>query len=295
MVYSVSIPAFKPGKPVLYEVHVDLGSGIQPYILPRRYSDFLKLAQDVETEMGEPVTVAPPPKPGLFGSVDCEARRMQLETMLVALVRVPDFADSMAVSTFLEVFSHRRAKKPQKSAVDWVHTTTEISRLTNEARNASQGPLIRQRAVQAKTLVGQLQRNLNAEGKQYGAGELARRQQQLDNYLFALRQVERQGWDPVVSGLPGPEPEPAGRVLGETADTRKLNNRGLLQSQQTAMDDQDEMIEGLRAAVSRQKQLGMAIHTEITKQNEMLETLDEDVHRVNARLNQARRKTAELR
>lgn len=296
---TVSIPSFRQGKPVLYIVRVDLDKGIPPYSLERRYNDFLKLARDVEAEMGEPVMVAPPAKPGLFGSVDYEQRRAELEAMLIALVRVPEFAESLSVSTFLEVFAHRRAKP--RASVDWIHLTTEISRLITDARNSTQALQIRQKIVQAKTLVGQLQRSLQNESKDCGAGERTRRQQQLDNYLFTLRQLETKNHVGVVfDGMGDAETATssistgAGRVLGETAETRKLNNRGLLDSQQVTMEEQDEMIEDLRLAILRQKELGMAIHSELGKQNEMLETLDEDVHRVNAKLNQARRKTAEL-
>lgn len=299
---TVSIPAFREGKPVLYEVLVDLGAHTKPYVVLRRFSEFLTLAKDVEAELCEPVTVPPPRKPGLWENVDYNKRRIDLEVMLTALVRVPEFAQSLAVSTFLDVYKHKATDHGQSLTVDWVHTTSEVSRLVGDARSQSQPLQIRQRTMQAKALVGQLQSSLAAA--KLGAGEKSRRQQQLDNSLIAIMQLEvrmsaagqsgaQQGLDE--GDLGGGVLDDAPRVLGETSETRKLNNSGLLQHQQLHMESQDKLVEGLRAAVARQKELGLAIHAEVSKQNDLLDELDTDVHRVNARLNEARRKTERLK
>lgn len=299
---SVSIPAFRAEKPVLYEVSVDLGPQIKPYTVLKRFSEFLKLAKDVEAEMGEPVTVPPPRKPGLWESIDYNKRRIDLEVMLTALVRVPEFAQSLALSTFLDVYKHKAADRAQTPTVDWVHATSEVSRLIGDARSQSQPLQIRQRTLQAMALVGQLQSSL-ATAK-LGQGEKNRRQQQLDNFLVAVRQLEvrllaggqlraQEGfgdWE-----LGGGAQDDAPRVLGETSETRKLNNSGLLQHQQLEMENQDKLVEGLRATVTRQKELGLAIHAEVSKQNELLDELDTNVHRVSARLNEACRKTEQLK
>lgn len=303
MVYSVSIPEYETGKPVMYVLSVDLGGEHPPYTIKRRYNDFLKLAADVESEMGEPVAVAPPPKPGLWEKVDIEQRRNELEIMLTALLRVPDFADSLAVNNFLDTYSHRHSSKKASIIMDWISTTSEISKLITDARNGTKNiSYARQCIVQAKALTHQLQRSVENQERahQLGRGEFGRRKQQLDGYLLSLHQLERKRvetdsdpWDQLFpnSGGVGAKPD---RVLGETSETRKLNNAGLMQQQQTAMDDQDLALEEMLAQVARQKELGLAINTELVKQNEMLEELDGDVHRVNAKLNEARRKTSKL-
>lgn len=297
MTLSVTIPTYETGKPVLYVISVDPGHDVVPYTVKRRYNDFLKLARDVEAEMGEPVAVPPPAKPGLWESVNIEHRRSELEIMLTALVRVPDFAESLAVGNFLELYSHRRSAKPPSVTLDWVNTTTDISRLIGEARRAANISYGRQRIVQAKALINQLQRGLQQQPtKALGSGELARRQQQLEGYMLTLHQLEAK----TIDGDPrdqmfgrASEPKPP-RVLGETSETRKLNNSGLVSQQQEVMNEQDSAIEDMLITVARQKELGMAINTELQKQNELLDELDGDVHRVNARLNEARRKTQRL-
>lgn len=303
MVISASIPEYEAGKPVMYVLSVDLGTGNAPYTIKRRYNDFLKLADDVESEMGEPVAVAPPPKPGLWEKVDIEQRRSELEVMLTALLRVPEFADSLAVNNFLDAYAHRHSSKKASITLDWINTTSEITKLITDARNSTHNiSYARQCIVQAKALTNQLQRSVEQQeqANELGRGEFARRKQQLDGYVLSLHQLERRSveteadpWEQLFPNA-GNASANSNRVLGETSETRKLNNAGLMQQQQTAMDDQDEALATMLSQIARQKELGMAINTELVKQNEMLEELDGDVHRVNAKLNEARRKTTKL-
>lgn len=86
-----------------------------------------------------------------------------------------------------------------------------------------------------------------------------------------------------------------GRVLGrETDRTRVLDNQGVLQLQQKLMEEQDEDVMVLAKAVARQKELGMAIHQELKVQNEMLGMLDEDVDRVQGKVDVAQKRLAEI-
>ncbi|EWC44037.1 hypothetical protein DRE_01389 [Drechslerella stenobrocha 248] len=79
-----------------------------------------------------------------------------------------------------------------------------------------------------------------------------------------------------------------GRVLGapvpETSRTRQLDNVGVLQLQQQIIKSQDEDLETLLKAVSRQKQMGLEIGQEIDEQNKFLDSLDADTDRVTDKL-----------
>jgi len=89
--------------------------------------------------------------------------------------------------------------------------------------------------------------------------------------------------------------KPSGRVLGkkasanlETAQTRPLDNTGLLQLQQEAVQEQDDRLESITAVIRRQKQLGIAIYNELESQNVMLDELAGDVDRTSGKLDKAK-------
>ncbi|CCA71820.1 related to syntaxin [Serendipita indica DSM 11827] len=84
---------------------------------------------------------------------------------------------------------------------------------------------------------------------------------------------------------------PVTRVFGapqhapeETAETRPLDNKGLLQLQKQKMDDQDSQLDNLSAILQRQMHIGMAISTEVEEQNKILDEMNEDVDRVTDKL-----------
>ncbi|KAK4702221.1 regulator of vacuolar morphogenesis, partial [Phenoliferia sp. Uapishka_3] len=84
-----------------------------------------------------------------------------------------------------------------------------------------------------------------------------------------------------------------GRVLGaaakakETAETRPLDNGGLLQLQDQYVADQDSKLEGLAAALRRQKDLGLMIADELAVQDDIINGLEGDVDRVGGKLKSA--------
>lgn len=86
-----------------------------------------------------------------------------------------------------------------------------------------------------------------------------------------------------------------GRVLGkETAETRSLDNQGVLQLQQQKMKDQDLDVDEIRKIVQRQRELGVAINQELEIQNEMLKVVDEDVDRVQGKINVAKKRIGKI-
>jgi regulator of vacuolar morphogenesis len=91
---------------------------------------------------------------------------------------------------------------------------------------------------------------------------------------------------------------PGGRVLGapvpETEKTRELDNEGVLQLQKQIMEDQDLNVEELAKVVRRQKQIGLAIRSEVEEQNEMLQRVDEDAERVKKKIDIASKRAGKL-
>lgn len=290
---QISIPSFIIGSPTVYKVIVSTDNG--PIELDKRFSDFVKLAADFQQEMDEPVPVLPPAKKW-FGNSSaelCEQRRQDLELMLRALIRNPEFAQALCVSSFLEL---SRAKANR--GMDWLQVSSKISNYISQAKSNSQATQKRKYCLEAKTLASQLQRSIDQSS--VGKGERARRVAQLDEYLKTISQIESQVVAMTTSlnavedaGTRARQPS-SGRVLGESDVTRQFNNAGLVQHQLQSIDEQDRRLEELRMAISRQKQLGLDIDSELTKQNEMLEELDAGVHHVNSKINQASRKTNRL-
>ena len=86
-----------------------------------------------------------------------------------------------------------------------------------------------------------------------------------------------------------------GRVLGkETDKTRALDNTGVVQLQKQLMQEQDEDVTVLAQAVARQKELGIQIQEELAVQGEMLNLLDEDVDRVQGKVDIARKRIKKI-
>ncbi|KAL8727443.1 MAG: hypothetical protein Q9166_006031 [cf. Caloplaca sp. 2 TL-2023] len=82
-----------------------------------------------------------------------------------------------------------------------------------------------------------------------------------------------------------------GRVLGKETDrTRALDNQGVLQLQQQLMREQDEDVDVLAQAVARQKKIAGEIQEELVVQKDLLGLLDEDVDRVQGKVDVARKR-----
>jgi len=87
-----------------------------------------------------------------------------------------------------------------------------------------------------------------------------------------------------------------GRVLGkETKETQGLDNQGLLQLQQQKMKDQDLDVDEIRKIVYRQRELAEQINGELEVQNEMLRMVDEDVDRVQGKIDVAKKRIGKIR
>jgi regulator of vacuolar morphogenesis len=92
--------------------------------------------------------------------------------------------------------------------------------------------------------------------------------------------------------------KPSGRVLGgpakETERTRELDNAGVLQLQQQVMQEQDEDVLSLGKTVAKLKDMGIMINEELAIQNEMLGLVEEDVDRVQGKIDVGRRRIKKI-
>lgn len=68
----------------------------------------------------------------------------------------------------------------------------------------------------------------------------------------------------------------------------------ILQEQDLIMEEQDKAIDELAGAVSRIKQISLAMNTEITTQNKMLDDLTKDVDETNEHVARANKKVNKL-
>lgn len=90
-----------------------------------------------------------------------------------------------------------------------------------------------------------------------------------------------------------------GRVLGgpaqETQRTRELDNDGVLQLQQQIMQEQDEDVLVLGQTITKLKDMGILMNEELAIQNEMLRVVEEDVDRVQAKVDVGRKRIQKIR
>ena len=113
----------------------------------------------------------------------------------------------------------------------------------------------------------------------------------LDQTVASIQQTS----ELMVSAPSGKLKVGGGRVLGkETNETRELDNQGVLQLQKQKMADQDLDVDELRKIVQRQKELGIAINQELEVQNDMLRMVDEDVDRVQEKIQIAKRRIGKI-
>ena len=127
---------------------------------------------------------------------------------------------------------------------------------------------------------------------------LAEKQQHHSNGSPAYPAVASGDRQSLLQASNGPHhqrPTTGGRVLGkETTRTRALDNKGVLQLQQQLMAEQDEDVDALASAVRRQRELGEQINRELTEQEPLLRMLDEDVDRVQGKMDVAKKRLGKI-
>ncbi|SAM05099.1 hypothetical protein [Absidia glauca] len=84
------------------------------------------------------------------------------------------------------------------------------------------------------------------------------------------------------------------KLAKETEVTRGLDNEGIAQYQHQLMTEQDLQVEQFSAILNRQKQLGYAIGDELETQTQVLDELDRDVGRTQAKLKFANKRLGKI-
>jgi regulator of vacuolar morphogenesis len=182
-----------------------------------------------------------------------------------------------------------------------LHLTRRDQATTPQKQHESSA-LAKSSLVRAGTMITSLEEGLkslgdksNWVGSSLGDGEIRRRKDLvanakkekdgLENLLNVM--VTKSKLDSAVASmqdrdaLVGSVKPRFGRVLGKETDrTRELDNQGVLQLQKQTMEDQDRSVESLMKIITRQKELGIAINSELEIQNELLKLADEDVERL---------------
>lgn len=213
----------------------------------------------------------------------------------------------------------------------WLDMYRELKQCLNEARQclsrrdaatdsgnssaaAEAGSAAKKVLLKAGTFVSSLTDGLRRiqESNRLGEGELRRRRDLVSN-----ARMEREALDKLSTTVPSTSfnfsktppatsshnpsangRRPAGRVLGaplpETAQTRELDNQGILLLQKNEMQSQDEALDQLAAIIRRQKEQGLMIKNEVDEQTEMMAAMDTDVDRVHAKLNVANNRIKKL-
>ncbi|CAF9909288.1 MAG: hypothetical protein HETSPECPRED_008918 [Heterodermia speciosa] len=185
-----------------------------------------------------------------------------------------------------------------------------------------QGAAAKKGIVRAGTLIAGLDQGLRAVGHDaWGSEKLSEREVQRRKDLIANARREKEGLENLLNAMvqkskvddvvadaqentpdlfskasnSGSKPHSGGRVLGkETGRTKALDNQGVVQLQQQMMQEQDEDVMVLHQSVARQKQLAIEINAQLEEQKEMLGMLDEDVDRVQGKMDIAKKRIKQI-
>ena len=221
---------------------------------------------------------------------------------------------------------------PTTDPVVWLDQYRELKTQLHDARLAltrrdqatsaqaqhENGAAAKKGLVKSATMIAALDQGLKSLGSdswgsgRLGEGELGRRRD-----LVANARREREGLDNLLNTMiakskvdetvasahekdkqkvfSSTASKPAGRVLGKETDrTRALDNQGVVQLQKQMMQEQDEDVMVLAQAVAKQKELSLQINEELMVQQEMLDGLDEDVDRVQAKMDVAKKRIKKI-
>ena len=287
------------------------------YTIPHRYSSFASLHTSLSSLSPPPL----PPKRSLFSlgapsESTLVARRAALEIYLRSLLSRAPLASHPAFTTFLA--APPSAAPPPTTSTTWLLSHSSLSSLARSLRGqfAQRDALLLRNdagahAVGAEAKKGLVKLVSGVEGLGKGLkelaeagmveGELRRRGEMLGSLGDEVEDLGK-----VVRGGPRPgsgkrevgagkeresllKGKGTARVLGavETAETRPLDNAGLMQLQQTYVGEQDAKLESLTAVLRRQKALGLMIGDELAVQSEVLDGIEEDVRRVGVKMGEA--------
>ncbi|KAJ9620496.1 hypothetical protein H2203_007702 [Taxawa tesnikishii (nom. ined.)] len=294
------------GKPyTLY--HITLTLPLRTHEIRKRFSEFLSLHTSLIEQTSQPPPASLPAK-SWFGSTvnnthKTEERRKQLEAYLQAILEAQDprWRACAAWRGWLDlpsgVLGSESKGKGRQSSLGggrdmmdermWLDVHRDVKTNIHNAR------LTLKKREGAKTAAEQ--HGLTADAKAH----LVRAATGIARLEDGLKQLGKEkGDDGGWGGRDLSGAQKTGRVLGgpmkETERTRELDNNGVLQMQKQVMREQEEDVLELGKAVSRMKEMGIMINEELVVQNGMLGLLDQDVDRVQGKIDVAKKRIGKI-
>ncbi|SCU95375.1 LADA_0G15280g1_1 [Lachancea dasiensis] len=295
----------------------------------RRFSEFLKLKQNLEQELGSELPYELPSRKlnkWLKPSSSCdpdviETRKETLTEFLHDLLN--DSFDtrwkrSPYVCHFLQLPSnwedltvgprnrssaaHNEPEKDSQQLTDpqkWLEEIRDCKLLLEES---TRDPSTMNRVgVQIRLRLQKLEEALKviSENELVGSSEIQRRTHLLSGLKSELNQMvvntntNHYPSSTSSTGLfvaPSNHQKPAiGRKIGETSETLKLSDQELLQLHKDTTKDQDLELEQLRKMIMSQKELSLTMNQELSQQNELLDLMSGEVESTANKLRMANR------
>ncbi|BFZ55707.1 hypothetical protein PYCC9005_002748 [Savitreella phatthalungensis] len=304
---TVRVPSYHelslPAKHIVYQVDVQLSSSLQQYRLSKRYSDFDRLDRELRTRHGNIPTL--PPKRLLF-SPKLEDRRAGLERYLRQACAGVCAGDKALVS-FLEIPGRQNSYQQREGEIGFYDGVRDVRRELQIARRWLTDPpdAVTPPIAEAKRHIARADRFLGKvrhDGQdKISRQEGLRRQDIVESLgreimaLVELASARRDTNDKAKQGHQGKKQQTqaiTGRVLGQQQEmpaTLALDNQGLLQLQNTQMQQQDQLLETLLPILQRQRELGETIAREVEGQDEVLEQLDGGLGSMQSKMQRGKR------
>lgn len=326
----ISIPlATSSDGVVYYQIHVNLP--LRSYTVQRRYNEFEKLVSQLARDIGVDVNDLPYQLPGKrwFRRLNeiVEERRLELAKLLNEFIKNSQCQNNHILLKFLQLPINFRFNKQifqpnisntsiliDSSQIDesnWLEIYRNLKSCIQESTTKSQDKFKIRELINRdfQPCLKKLQTSLEKFGNKLDLEEFDRRQtllKSLTHQLETLRQDNQYKSDSSfinASAAFGSTKQSARRIFGsqsppndvkETKDTIELSNQELLQKQIQIHKMQDQEVEQLRHLISRQRQLGELIHSEVEDQNNMLDAFHNELDTTESKLNNARRRAKKI-
>ncbi|KAL1405965.1 hypothetical protein Q8F55_007647 [Vanrija albida] len=325
-----ALTVHKPARHIAYTVQVSTPT--RTWSVNRRYNDFVALDAELRSATGKETPAPLPPKHWFARTMNDEEkirqRRVHLEIYLRTILTTKDarWRQAFGFADFLAVPAQSSKAPDAFSAATWLSEEGAVGAVLRTARAAllKRDALARMgdgaggRAASGDARKALREASARTEALDValqgltglGDGERARRADMVAALRAEVANVGRMAeagfrparvpTPPTEAAGPGAAPAVQGRVFGrraapqETAETRPLDDRGVVQLQQAKMKGQDEQLGVLSGLLQRQRRMGEEIATEIDQQNEMLEHIDAEVTRVGGKMARAKRQMNRL-
>lgn len=311
---------------VYYNINTRLP--LRSVIALRRFSEFLKLTQDLSKELGMAPSEFPyrlPSKGGVLSNKQklASSRIKPLEIYLNKIIQDRDLQNRTNVHEFLQL--PRSYKFTPEASVrnpedgdyngdtlinlrseditkkNWLSIVRMGRSVLNRIENKDLPSTVAERRRIKKCVLSAINLLEFSLTKQYKEGEIIQSEFKERTTTLSLLKEEAAANTGSYSGSTKDEAASTwSRHLNandqpkETMHTITFSNKELVQKQQQEHKDQDLELEELRKAIANQKKIGEAINREVTEQNEFLDALSSEVEASNGKLDNARARTRKI-